>query len=268
MLKFRSIPLEKILAEVRLNVNAGCHIVILHAEDVLRYGTKGLIPDEKKTVKLFAETKKIAHNVGMSHFALASVLAKPTVIQKLSEILEIGSYEKPWTAGQTGIETGSAHLATEHLRGKAKPFSVKQWPDIVKDAYSVLADNHWVPCATLIMGLPHETADDICKTIELVDDLRIYKSLIVPLFFIPIGTLTDNKFFRLKDMTKEHWKLLAACMRHDFYWLPTLMKELMRMDKIYGPKALLLKSIGFFAKKKLEPYIRMMERGESPVVAG
>lgn len=58
---------------------------------------------------------------------------------------------------------------------------------MVVEAHKLLQENNWVPCSTLIMGLPGETPDDVIKTIELVEELKDFKSLIVPLFFVPIG---------------------------------------------------------------------------------
>lgn len=268
MVKYRCYPLDKILKEVKVNLNAGCRKIILHAEDVLRYNANGVIPNGCDVIELFTEVKKLTDNVGMSHFGLASVAAKPELIEKLSEILELGTRERPWTSAQTGIETGSPGLATEHLKGKAKPFDVKSWPSLVRDSFGILKDNNWVPCATLILGMPKENSDDVIKTIELVEDLSEYKSFIVPLFFIPIGTLGADRFFRVKDMTPEHWKLLAACIKHDFRWLRPLMEELFIMDDIHGVKATAIRFFARYAKKKLDSYVKAMEQGENPLSGG
>jgi radical SAM superfamily enzyme YgiQ (UPF0313 family) len=44
----------------------------------------------------------------------------------------------------------------------------------------------------VVMGLPGETPEDIRKSIELIQNLSEYKSLIIPLYFVPIGNLKDN----------------------------------------------------------------------------
>lgn len=51
LLNFRCRPIERILEEVKVNVAAGLG-VLLHAEDVLRYGARGAIPDERKVLKI------------------------------------------------------------------------------------------------------------------------------------------------------------------------------------------------------------------------
>ncbi|MCK4404933.1 MAG: hypothetical protein KAV43_00305 [Hadesarchaea archaeon] len=65
LLNFRDRPIEKILEEVKVNVDAGLDI-LLHAEDVLRYGAKGVIPNEEKVLGLFGEISKFERNISFS----------------------------------------------------------------------------------------------------------------------------------------------------------------------------------------------------------
>lgn len=266
MQKFRCQPLEKILEEVKVNVNAG-QGVILHAEDVLRYKAKGPVPDEKEVGKLFNEVEKLTSDIGISHFSLAAVLAKPKLVEEIAETLDAGSKRHPWVSGQTGIETGSPRLAGEHLRGKAKPFDSKEWPDVVRESFKLMSNSRWMPCSTLIMGLPGERSDDVNKTIELVGDLREYKSLIVPLFFVPIGNLKSERFFKMKDMLPEHWQLLASCIRHNFKWVYTLEREMFEAKRISRLKSIALKTFTHYMERRLEPYVRMMEEGMNPALS-
>jgi radical SAM superfamily enzyme YgiQ (UPF0313 family) len=262
LLNFRCRPIEKILEEVKVNVDAGLD-VLLHAEDILRYGANGVIPNEEKVLKLFEEVLKFKKDISISHFAFASVMAKPNLIRDLSELLNVGSKQKPWISGQVGIETGSPKIIERYMRGKVLPFKPEQWPEVVLEAHKLLDENHWVPCSTLVVGFPDEEPDDIVKTIELVEKLREYRSLIVPLFFVPIGVMKEEKFFRLKDMLPEHWMLFAACLRHDFKWVENLARDHFRKNPVQGfiVRNFVLKLL----KRKLEPYLRAMEQGEAPI---
>jgi hypothetical protein len=58
---------------------------------------------------------------------------------------------------------------------------------------------------------------------ELIDDLRSDRSLIVPLFFVPLGRLKNEDWFRRAEMTELHKQLLFQCAEHDFYWLDNLI---------------------------------------------
>jgi len=80
--------------------------------------------------------------------------------------------------------------------------------------------------ATLIIGLPKEDEEDIDLTIQLVERLREFKSLIVPLFFISEGSLASKaESFTIERMNRTHGELFVKCWKHDLKWIPTLLKE-------------------------------------------
>ena len=227
--KLRSFPIEKIIKDVEVNVRSGRH-PILHAEDVLRYGAKSFMPEKEKVLKLFKAVREVpgVKMVGISHFALSSVAAAPDLLEELTPIM--GATEKHWASGQTGIETGSPRMIEMHMRGKVKPFKPEEWPDVVVRAFEILSENHWVPCATLILGLPGEEEKDVALTIDLVERLRPFKSLIVPLFFVSMGALRRKGYnsMTLEDLTVRRSELLLKAWKHNLLWAPTLMREYFR----------------------------------------
>ena len=188
MMNYRCVPMDRIFQEAKLNVDAGKG-VLFHAEDVLRYKSKKFEPNEKAVMQIFSEAKKLTDDVGLSHFAYASVMAKPRLVEKIAETLEAGSKKYPFVSGQVGIETGSPNIIAKYMKGKTKPFKPEEWPNVIIESHKLMSDNNWVPAETLIMGLPGEKPEDIQKTIDLISDLSEYKSLIVPLYFVPIGSL-------------------------------------------------------------------------------
>ena len=266
MLTFRCQPIENILKEAKLNVDAG-NGVLFHAEDVLRYNSKGFVPDEKAVLELFEEVKKLTDKIDISHFTHASAASKPSLIEKLSELMNAGSKECPFLSGQVGIETGSPRMVTKYMKGKAKPFKPEEWPEMIIESHKLLHDNHWVPVETLIIGLPGEKPEDTRKTIELVKDLSEFKSLIVPLYFVPIGNLQGNRFFRTKDTTPEHWQLLATCINHDFKWVYQLAEETLPTVNMSGWKIWAIKKVARYMEKRLHPYLKLMEEGINPTTS-
>jgi len=225
MLRYRCLPLSHILKEVEVNLRAGRQ-PLLHAEDVLRYGAKGIEVNKDAVLNLFRSVKNHpgVDGVAISHFALASVASVPDVVEEISNIL--GVDKKNWFSGQTGIETGSPEMMRRHMRGKCKPFTPDKWPEVVVKAFEILSDNNWVPCSTLIIGLPEETEKDVEHTITLVEELRPFKSLIVPLFFVAMGGLKGRaESFKADDMTVKHTMLFLECWEHNLKWAPTLVKE-------------------------------------------
>jgi len=225
MLRYRCLPLSHILKEVEVNLRAGRR-PLLHAEDVLRYGAKGITVNREAVLNLFRSVKNYpgVDGVAISHFSLASVAIAPDVVEEISNILEVD--EKNWFSGQTGIETGSPELMRQHMRGKCKPFTPEEWPQVVLEAFDILARNNWVPCSTLIMGLPGETERDLEHTISLVKKLRPFKSLIVPLFLVAMGGLKGKTgSFMVEKMTAKHTELFLTCWEHNLKWAPALVKE-------------------------------------------
>ncbi|MGQ9588118.1 MAG: radical SAM protein, partial [Thermoplasmata archaeon] len=209
-------------------------------------------PERAEVVRLFEETLKLTDNVGISHFALSSALAEPALIEDISRLTGAAEGRKH-IYGQTGIETGSPDLVNLHMKGKAKPFKAEEWPEVVKESFKLLAENNWVPCGTLVMGLPGEKSHDVAKTLELIRDLRPYKSLIVPLFFVPLGELKEDEFFRPNAMLPEHWMLLGECIEHDFHWVPILMDELFSQNRMSPVKSGGFRLAAWYMQHRVRP---------------
>jgi len=224
--RYRCLSIDHILKEVEVNLRAGRR-PLLHAEDVLRYKAKGLEINKEAVVNLFKTVKSYpgVDSVGISHFALSSVASAPDLVEEISNILDAGK-DGGWLSGQTGIETGSPQLINDHMAGKCKPFKPEDWPQVVVDAFQILSENSWVPVATLIMGLPGETEKDIELTIELIKELRAFKSLIVPLFLVSEGGLKNRaESFSVDKMTRNHSELFLKCWEHNLHWSGTFLKE-------------------------------------------
>lgn len=237
---FRCQPVDYILKEVEVNVKAGNFSILLHAEDVLRYKANGLRINSEAVSSLFKTVKKYpgAGSVEISHFALSSAAAAPHLVESISDILELDS--KNWLSGQTGIETGSPRMIKNHMLGKCKPFKPEEWSETVVQAFEMLSENYWVPVSTLILGLPEETEEDIFDTLHLIRELRSFKSMIVPLFFVAMGTLEKEKSFTLNDMKAAHTELLLECWEHNLNWLPELVNEYRGINSLVRRKVISL----------------------------
>lgn len=214
-------PYEKILREIEVNLKRGrINWCCLHAEDVMLYGSNNTLPNDEKLVKLNELVLKNTDSISWSHSSLAAVASKPKLF---SEIAEIIMQKQPWWGAEIGIETGSPELAKKVMPAKAHPFKPEEWPEVVRTGMGLMHDNNMIPACTLVVGTPEETEDDVIKTIELMDDLKEFRSLIVPLFFVPLGRLKDEEWFGKTQMTKLHKELLVKCVEHDFYWIDNLI---------------------------------------------
>jgi radical SAM superfamily enzyme YgiQ (UPF0313 family) len=270
MLNFMCKPLDHIEKDVKTNAQAGQSSILLHAEDVLRYGATGMVPDTERVMELFTRVASVegVDNLGASHVALASVYHNPSLISALSQMMS-SKLGQEWIGTQTGLETGSVRLLARYMKNKALPSSIEQWHEIATQAFGILDDNDWVCAATMINGLPGETTDDVIKSIELVEELKSIatKSLIIPMNFVSMrGSSLDSKeTFTAKKMTPEHWQLLGECLDHDLHVVPQLLR---RFDKNGGGsiKGRLLKiSVKWKTNELLKKHVEAMRRGESPI---
>jgi len=261
---YRCRPIEDILKEIQIILDSGQEKIKLHSEDVLQYKSKGSKVNSAEVMRLFeAVGKRVKpENISMSHISLSSALAQPKLIEMISEYLKLGSKENPWLSPQTGIETASGALIKKHMPGKALPFKPEQWKNVVCEAFQLLHENNWVPCATLIMGLPDETEKNVIETIELVEKLKDYKSLIIPLFFVPVEAtrLKREEGFTRHKMTLAHWALMAKCSKNSTYWIKILAKDALKKSKFFAKYGMLL--IAHLWEGFVNPYMDQFLKGE------
>jgi len=254
MQKKRDARLEKILREVKTTVDEGCSQITLVTEDLFLYGTKKerFIPDKEAVLNLVKSVASVpgVKSIQPSHTSLAPVVADPSMLEEVAEILlEHNWYYhggKPIVTSETGIETGSVRLMRKYMSGKMLPFRPEEWKHVVSESFGIMNDNDWYPLATLIIGLPDEKEEDVSETLELMDDLRDYQAFYVPLLFVPLENcmLMDKRGAELDALSKARWQLLMRCWEYNIrIWRDTFLKNRI-------PNPLLF----HFAKKIVIPY--------------
>lgn len=237
VLKKMDTPLERVIEEAELTAREcgekGTQITLV-TEDLFLYGVrdKTYIPNEDAVVKLVKRVASVPNvkAIQPSHMSLAPVVCKPNMIKQVAEILLEHSWYsfngKPIVTGETGIETGSVRLMRKYMVGKMLPYKPEQWKEIVKQAFGILNDNDWYPLATLIIGLPDETEEDILDTLGLMDDLKDFNAFYVPLFFVPLEDclLMNKQGAEYDSLTKMRWELLTRCWEYNVHiWRGTFL---------------------------------------------
>ncbi len=214
-------PIEKINRELSVNLNSGRVTgACLHSEDVMLYGSNSTLPNAQRLVELHELVVKRCESISWSHCSLAAIASNPKLFSKISEII---LQRQKWWGVEIGIETGSADVARKIMPAKAHPFKAGDWYNVVVEGMGLAHDNKLVPACTLIVGLPDEREEDVTATMDLVDDLKDCRSLIVPLFFVPLGRLTSEDWFTDTKLSKRHRELLIQCAEHDFRWVDSLL---------------------------------------------
>ncbi|MEM1742051.1 MAG: radical SAM protein [Desulfurococcaceae archaeon] len=260
----RFIPIDKIIEEIRVNLKYGVKGVILHSEDVLLYGADGVRVKPEPVIKLHeAVMKEIGETGGFawSHASLTCIKYAENEYKLVSKLMNdyIKSSHRKYLGVEVGIETGSPRLARKIMYAKSAPYPPEQWPSIVEEAFSIMHENNIVPAATLILGFPDETIDDVVKTAELIDRLKPYRSIIVPMFFVPMGVLKNNKWFLRERLSLEHIDVLIKCFRHTVYWAEDIMNKFYLHEWYLFPVRFFLRIFIWLAKREGEKTIRKLE---------
>ncbi len=265
-----SLPLEHIMKEVEVNVRAGSEMIFIATEDAFLWNTHpNFVPNREALVKLYSTiaSHPSVRYIQISHAAIAPVLADRKLLDELTPILlpktrytpdYKRTYKRPFVTVEVGIESGSPRIMKRYMRGKALPFSVEKWPEIVVEGIGEFNDHDWWPLCTLMTGLPGEREEDLIQTLNLIDDLKGSKVYLVPLFFIPLeeAILGKERRANLKNISELQWEFISRCWSQNIdFWAPqvryyigpaALTVYLSYLMWVHGPQALrpLLKFTG------------------------
>ncbi|BCU67527.1 radical SAM protein [Sulfolobales archaeon HS-7] len=257
----RYYPLEKIEREIQVNVKAGIKDGILHSDDVLFYGALGIFPKPEPLIKLHQLAKKYYRTIAWSHASLAAIRyaeEKYGLISKLSEII-FSNEEQRLLGVEVGVETGSPRLAKEIMPAKSSPYKPEQYPETVEEAFKIMHEHNIVPAGTMIVGLPEENEDDVIRTIELVDSLREYRSILVPMFFVPMGYFKNKDWFTKIKLSDSHIELYKKAFWHDVYWAEDILSRYYLKGPLYFPVRTALKLFLRNAKSRMKKVEALLE---------
>jgi radical SAM superfamily enzyme YgiQ (UPF0313 family) len=265
MQHIRHKPVEQVLKDVQVNADAGNSSIILHAEDVLCYGSPRIGAQPEKVLDLFRRVAKVngVGSVNPSHLALATVYHHPSLLEELSEFLATLP-DQTFNGAQTGIETASGRLMALHMKGKVFPSPPEKWPEIVAQSLGILADNNWILACTMIIGLPDEREEDLQQTLDLLDDIKGMRgTFLVPMNFVSMdpARLSDKDSFTLNRMTPAHWELFGRCLEHDVRLARELREYIVEGNVIL--RNLSRFCLNFFMNGT-ERYARMIRTGNPP----
>ena len=238
-----SFPIDHIMKEVEINIKEGSKSIFTVTEDIFLYKSKkNFIPNREEIVKLY---KTIAsypgvENILLSHASFAPIIYDKKLLEEITPILIEKTkwnpktsplYKKPFISIEMGIETGSVRLMQKYMKGKALPYSIDNWPELVVEAIGIMNDYDWWPLCTIMTGQPDEKEEDVIATLDLIDDLRNHnaKMFYTPVLFIPLkeAILSDSRRTNLNNLTELQWEVLARCWRNNIdFWAPEKQRYL------------------------------------------
>lgn len=231
--KGKSLPLEHILENVRVQVENGADTIMLTTEDIFLYeqGPKfdTNIPALKKLFESVAAVPGVKHVV-QSHGTMAPIVRNPEVVEALSPIaVNMSTHTHPASTHPDkryanlfiGLETGSPRLFNQYMKGKAYPYKAEQWHDVVLKGMEIMNRQNWFPFCTWIVGLPGETDEDTKQSLDLLHALRDAKWVIIPTLFVSLDEtrMEKNESAQLYKLTELQWEFFFTAWRYnlDFY---------------------------------------------------
>ncbi|MEM0198319.1 MAG: radical SAM protein [Fervidicoccaceae archaeon] len=262
----RHIPLEKIEREILINVKYGVNIGLLHSEDVLLYGSDGVKPREDPLIQLHKMALKHVENIAWSHASLAAIRYSEEKYKLITKLMEMIKEKQDFLGVEVGLETGGIELAKKIMPAKSAPYPVERWHETVEEAFKIMHESSIIPAVTLIIGLPEETENDLIQTLELLDKLKQYRSLIVPMMFVPMGALKDRDFYRREMMSELHMQILYKTYQHSIYWGKQILEKSYLRSPAYLPLRGLLEFFMWYVERKVNsiakqlPSLRMREK--------
>lgn len=215
---FRSIPIDDIMAEVRLNLSKGQKNIELLTDDILLYGSRRLETNHDAVVNLFSSVKKEgADQIYFPHISSPAVLDSPKTVMAISEIAEYDKYRAE--APVVGLESGSERILKKYMNGKPFPWKPSDWKNVILESTPILNDAHITPCYTMTVGFEGETDDDVEKSIDLVRSIidNGNRAWIFPLAVIPMTSsrLAGKSFPMLETLPSKYWELLYIAWSYD-----------------------------------------------------
>jgi radical SAM superfamily enzyme YgiQ (UPF0313 family) len=231
--KGRSLPLEHILENVRVQVAGGADTIMITSEDIFLYEQGPRFDTNvsalKKLFESVAAVPGVKHVV-QSHGTIAPIVRNPEVIEELTPVCVNKSThihpasthpENRYASVFIGLETGSPRLFNQFMKGKAYPYKAEQWHDVVLKGMEIMNRHNWFPFCTWIVGLPGETEDDTKRSLDLLHALRGAKWVAIPTLFVPLEEtrMGANESAKLAKLTELQWEFFFTCWRYnlDFY---------------------------------------------------
>ena len=88
----------------------------------------------------------------------------------------------------------------------------------MREGAKLLNKNHWFPAATIIIGWPDETPDDVQHTIDMMGDFRAFdfRGLVAPLLY---QDFSEKNSMHFGNLNEAQFTLFWKCWENIFVLL-------------------------------------------------
>lgn len=241
----RHLPMETILADARTNLDAGLANLSLLSEDFFRYGGSGTRVDPPKVIELASRVRRefpALRLMQIDHANLCSVAQYSDA--QLAELYTamVGPVRQDFLWVNVGVETASGALLRRNGGApKMAGLPPEAWGAFAEEQVRRLARAGFFPLASIVIGLPGETAEDVAETLAWVNRLRDARIAVTPVLY---ASLDGGVRPALPTMSKTHWRLIKAAYATNFRLFPSMYADNQRATGVPFPKRLLLQGMG------------------------
>jgi hypothetical protein len=204
-------------------------------------------PNREALVDLYksvCETPGVEQHV-LSHCTIAPAVVDPIMIKQITDVcLDKSPIHLPLLSTHpkhkalvplVGLETGSVRMAKQIMPSKGVPFPIDEWQSVFIRGLEVMNQNNWFPAATLIVGSPGETDEDVKGTLDLIYEVerRGLFAFFIPSIFTPLHDtrMEDKKgVSQTRELTPLQWQLMMKCWKMNLrpgqmsWWAPTVWR--------------------------------------------
>jgi len=240
---------DTIMADLETSLAGGQLSAVSGSEDFFRYGGTGSkvnFEALRSLLQRMGEVKGLRF-MQIDHANISSVLQLS--VDELRELRRLLRFERDakhlWV--NMGVETASPALMRSVSAGKAAPFAIDDWEQMVRDAVARMDESGFFPVLSVVLGMPGETPDDVAATLKLVRDLDARQKVVVfPIFFEPMPTVggQGDRAFSLDTMTAAHLELYTTCYEINFRRIPPLFWDNQRVGGVSWLKRSMLQVLG------------------------
>jgi radical SAM superfamily enzyme YgiQ (UPF0313 family) len=237
------LPPELIAADVRTNLAGGQRSVSLLSEDLFRYGGDGRSANPQALVALLERLRTLEELrlLQVDHANIATVAQfSDAQLRRVRELLAGARQRYLWI--NIGVESPVGELLRlSGASAKMLGCELAAWGDMCRAQLLRLCEAGYLPLVSLIVGMPGQTPEHIRATTAWVESFGPRAITFFPVLYAPIDT---SRPVVGSDLTREHWRLIRACYRYNFRWIPRMVWDSQAAAGVSLAKRLLLQGTG------------------------
>lgn len=215
----RHLPEDAVAADAQTNVAAGVDNICAVSEDLFRYGADGRDAAPDALISLLTRLREIRglRLIQTDHGNIATISQYgDRELAQVRSLLVGGTGQKyPWL--NVGVETASGELlAAAGCGTKLGPGGEDGWAGLCTKQLKRLVRAGFFPMASIVVGLPGETAEDTRHTLAWVESVSGECLAVFPMLYAPIDGTTPEPLNELQ------WHLIRSCYAINFRRVPAM----------------------------------------------